>query len=184
MLKKLCLRSNPELNIGQRGEKFTSPAAVKDYLRLKLAGYEHEVFAILMLDNQHRLIAYSEMFRGTIDSASIHPREIVKEVLAHNAAALIMAHNHPSGHPEPSAADRQITQRLKDALVLVEVRVLDHIVVGGLKTESFAELGYLRAQGGFAPLLLLLEGCGHFARPDFATKHKSVSVPSFKSVVE
>lgn len=127
----------------QRGEKFTSPAAVKDYLRLKLAGYEHEVFAILMLDNQHQLIAYSEMFLGTIDSASIHPREIVKEVLSHNAAALIMAHNHPSGHPEPSAADRQITQRLKDALALVEVRVLDHIVVGGLQTASFAKLGLI-----------------------------------------
>ena len=127
----------------QRGEKFVSPAAVKDYLRLKLAGYEHEVFAILMLDNQHRLIAYSEMFRGTIDSASIHPREVVKEVLAHNAGALIMAHNHPSGHPEPSAADRQITQRLKDALALVEVRVLDHIVVGGLQTVSFAEEGLI-----------------------------------------
>jgi len=127
----------------QRGEKFVSPAAVKDYLCLKLAGYEHEVFAILMLDNQHRLIAYSEMFRGTIDSASIHPREIVKEVLSHNAAALIIAHNHPSGHPEPSAADRQITQRLKDALALVEVRVLDHIVVGGLQTVSFAEEGLI-----------------------------------------
>jgi len=127
----------------QRGEKFVSPAAVKDYLRLKLAGYEHEVFAILMLDNQHRLIAYSEMFRGTIDSASIHPREVVKEVLAHNAGALIIAHNHPSGHPEPSAADRQITQRLKDALALVEVRVLDHIVVGGLQTVSFAEEGLI-----------------------------------------
>jgi len=122
----------------QRGERFVS-----HYLRLKLAGYEHEVFAILMLDNQHRLMAYSEMFRGTIDSASIHPREIVKEVLAHNAGALIMAHNHPSGHPEPSAADRQITQRLKDALALVEVRVLDHIVVGGLHTVSFAEEGLI-----------------------------------------
>lgn len=84
-----------------------------------------------------------EMFRGTIDSASIHPREIVKEVLAHNAGALIMAHNHPSGHPEPSAADQNITQRLKDAPALVEVRVLDHIVVCGLQTVSFAEEGLI-----------------------------------------
>ena len=127
----------------QRGEQFTSPQATKDYLQVKLAGYEHEVFAILMLDNQHRLIAYSELSRGTLDSASVHPREVVKEVLAHNAGAVILAHNHPSGHPEPSSADRSITSRLKEALALIEVRVLDHIVVGGLKTVSFAERGLL-----------------------------------------
>lgn len=127
----------------QRGEAFTSPEAVKDYLCMKLAGFEHEVFAILMLDNQHRLISYNEMFRGTIDSASVHPREVVKAALAANAGAIIMAHNHPSGHPEPSPTDRQITTRLKEALALIDVRVLDHIVVGGLKTVSFAERGFL-----------------------------------------
>lgn len=127
----------------QRGESFTSPEAVKDFLCMKLAGFEHEVFAILMLDNQHRLISYNEMFRGTIDSASVHPREVVKAALAANAGAVIMAHNHPSGHPEPSPADRHITKRLTEALALVDVRVLDHIVVGGLKTVSFAERGLL-----------------------------------------
>lgn len=125
----------------QRGEKFTSPQATKDYLQMKLAGLEHEVFAVLFLDNQHRLIAYREMFRGTLDSASVHPREVVKEALALNAGAIIMAHNHPSGHPEPSAADRQITKRLQEALALVDVRILDHLVVGGFTSVSFAERG-------------------------------------------
>lgn len=127
----------------QRGDKFSSPDVVKDYLQMKLAGLEHEVFAALFLDNQHRLIAYREMFRGTIDSASVHPREVVKEALALNAGAMIVAHNHPSGHPEPSPADRQITKRLRDALALVDVRLIDHIVVGGFTSESFAELGFL-----------------------------------------
>ncbi len=127
----------------QRGQVFDSPALVKEYLCLKLAGYEHEVFAILMLDNQHRLINYSEMFQGTIDSASVYPREVVKAALACNAGAIIMAHNHPSGHPEPSMADRNITKRLKDALDLVDVRVLDHIVIGGLQAVSFADRGLL-----------------------------------------
>ena len=101
------------------------------------------MFAILMLDNQHRLINYSEMFQGTIDSASVYPREVVKAALACNAGAIIMAHNHPSGHPEPSMADRNITKRLKEALALVDVRVLDHNVVGGLETVSFSERGLL-----------------------------------------
>ncbi|MDP1541039.1 MAG: DNA repair protein RadC [Moraxellaceae bacterium] len=127
----------------QRGESFTSPEAVKDYLRVKLAGFEHEVFAILMLDNQHRLIAYSELFRGTVGNTSVHPREVIKEVLAKNAAAVILAHNHPSGHPEPSSADREITDRLQAALEMIDVRILDHIVVGGLKTVSFVEKGLL-----------------------------------------
>lgn len=127
----------------QRGEQFTSPQATKDYLQMKLAGLEHEVFAVLFLDNQHRLIAYREMFRGTLDSASVHPREVVKEALALNAGAMIIAHNHPSGHPEPSAADRQITKRLQEALALVDVRVLDHLVVGGFMSVSFAERGLL-----------------------------------------
>ncbi|ENG0045684.1 DNA repair protein RadC [Pseudomonas aeruginosa] len=127
----------------QRGMSFTSPTIVKEYLRTKLVGFEHEVFAVLFLDSQHCLIEYIEMFRGTIDSASVYPREVVKEALRLNAAAVIFSHNHPSGNPEPSQADRQITQRLRDALALVDVRTLDHIVVGGESTESFAERGLL-----------------------------------------
>ncbi|WP_281301805.1 DNA repair protein RadC [Iodidimonas sp. MBR-14] len=126
-----------------RGALFTSPTLVKDYLRTKLAGFEYEVFAALFLDSQHRLIEYVELFRGTIDSAAVYPREVVKTALRLNAAAVIFSHNHPSGNPEPSQADRQITQRLRDALALVDVRALDHIVVGGESTESFAERGLL-----------------------------------------
>ena len=127
----------------QRGTSFTSPAAVKEYLRAKLAGFEHEVFAVLFLDSQHRLIEYSELFRGTIDSASVYPREVVKEALRLNSAAVIISHNHPSGNPEPSAADKVLTQRLKEALGLVDVRTLDHIIVAGTDTTSFAERGLL-----------------------------------------
>ena len=127
----------------QRGEAFSSPAAVKEYLCAKLAGYEHEVFAVLFLDSQHRLIEYAEMFRGTIDSASVYPRELVKEALRLNAAAVIVSHNHPSGNPEPSAADRALTQRLKEALALVDVRTLDHVIVAGSRTTSFAECGLI-----------------------------------------
>ncbi|AUV16026.1 JAB domain-containing protein [Aeromonas caviae] len=127
----------------QRGTSFTSPAAVKEYLRAKLAGFEHEVFAVLFMDTQHRLIEYAEMFRGTIDGASVYPRELVKEALRHNAAAVIVSHNHPSGNPEPSGADRALTQRLKEALGLVDVRVLDHVIVAGSDTTSFAERGLI-----------------------------------------
>ncbi|AAM37032.1 DNA repair protein RadC [Xanthomonas citri pv. citri] len=127
----------------QRGTEFSSPAVVKEYLRAKLAGFEHEVFAVLFLDTQHRLIEYTEMFRGTIDSASVHPREVVKEALRTNAAAVILAHNHPSGHPEPSTADRALTRQLKAALELVDVRTLDHIIVAGGANTSFAERGLL-----------------------------------------
>ncbi|HBO9041988.1 DNA repair protein RadC [Pectobacterium polaris] len=127
----------------QRGASFSSPAAVKEYLRAKLAGFEHEVFAVLFLDTQHRLIEYSELFRGTIDSASVYPRELVKEALRLNAAAVIVSHNHPSGNPEPSGADKVLTQRLKEALALVDVRTLDHIVVAGGSTTSFAERGLI-----------------------------------------
>ncbi|MEJ5042867.1 JAB domain-containing protein [Pseudomonas sp. MYb398] len=95
----------------QRGAEFNSPAAVKEYLRTKLAGFEHEVFAVLFMDTRHRLIEYREMFRGTIDGASVYPREVVKEALRLNAAAVVISHNHPSGSPEPSAADRALTQR-------------------------------------------------------------------------
>ena len=127
----------------QRGEAFTSPELVKEYLITKLAGFEHEVFAALFLDAKHQLIQYVEMFRGSIDSASVYPREVVKEALHCNAAAAIFAHNHPSGNPEPSQADKTLTQRLKEALMLVEVRSLDHIVVGGRQTVSFAERGLI-----------------------------------------
>lgn len=127
----------------QRGASFTSPAAVKEYLGAKLGGFEHEVFAVLFLDTQHRLIDYVEMFRGTIDSASVHPRELVKEALRCNAAAVILSHNHPSGNPEPSSADKALTQQLKSSLGLVDVRVLDHIIVAGHLTASFAERGLL-----------------------------------------
>lgn len=125
----------------QRGTQMSSPTAVRDYLTVKLAAYEHEMFAVLFLDNQHRLIEYVEMFRGSIDSASVHPREVVKEALARNAAAVILSHNHPSGWVEPSEADKHITNRLRDALSLVDIRVLDHVVVAGAKTVSFAERG-------------------------------------------
>jgi DNA repair protein RadC len=127
----------------QRGTTLSSPKAVCEYLQVRLCDYPHEVFSMLLLDSQHRLLEYLEMFRGTIDATSVYPREVVKEVLAHNAAAVILAHCHPSGVPEPSAADRALTQRLKEALALVDVRVLDHIIVGGTRTVSFAECGYL-----------------------------------------
>ena len=127
----------------QRGASFSSPATVKEYLRAKLAGFEHEVFAVLFLDTQHRLIEYAEMFRGTIDSASVYPREVVKQALRLNAAAVIISHNHPSGNPEPSAADKAMTAQLRQALALVDVRTLDHVIVAGSRTTSFAERGLL-----------------------------------------
>jgi DNA repair protein RadC len=127
----------------QRGASFCSPEAVKEYLRIKLAGFEHEVFAVLFLDTRLRLIEYVEMFQGTVDSTEVYPREVVKQALRLNAAAVIVSHNHPAGHPEPSASDRALTQRLKQALALVDVRTLDHIVVAGSTTTSFAERGLL-----------------------------------------
>lgn len=127
----------------RRGAEFTSAAAVKEYLRTKLASFEHEVFVVLFMDTRHRLIEYREMFHGTIDGASVYPREVVKEALRLNAAAVVVSHNHPSGNPEPSAADRALTQRLKEALGLVDVRVLDHIIVAGNETASFAEHGLI-----------------------------------------
>ncbi|MBK1617365.1 hypothetical protein CKO42_02625 [Lamprobacter modestohalophilus] len=121
----------------------TSPDATRDYLKLRLRGLSHEVFACLFLDNRHRVIEYQELFRGTIDGASVHPREVVKEALRWNAAAVIFAHNHPSGVAEPSQADLHITKRLQEALNLVEVRVLDHIIVGEQDGTSFAERGLI-----------------------------------------
>lgn len=118
---------------------FTSSAAAKTYLQIKYGNHEHEVFVALMLDNQHQLIAVEELFRGTIDGAAVYPREVVKSVLQHNAAALILAHNHPSGNGEPSQADIAITQRLASALALIEVRVLDHFVVTATNVVSLME---------------------------------------------
>jgi DNA repair protein RadC len=123
-----------------RQDVLTNPELTQRYLKAQLRGYPHEVFACLFLDNRHRVIAFEELFRGTIDSASVHPREVVKRALAHNAAALILAHNHPSGVAEPSQADRHLTRQLTEALALVEVRVLDHVVVGDGEAISFAAL--------------------------------------------
>jgi DNA repair protein RadC len=115
----------------------------RDYLLCRLRGYAHEVFACLFLDNQHRVIAFEELFRGTIDGASVYPREVVKKALAANSAAVIFAHNHPSGVAEPSEADKHITQRLRQALGLIDVRVLDHFIVGEGRPFSFAEHGLI-----------------------------------------
>lgn len=120
-----------------------SPDAVKDYLRLQLANKPHEVFAVLFLDCQHRVIEFSEMFRGTLTQTSVYPREVVKEALHHNAAAVILAHNHPSGSATPSRADEVLTQTLKAALALVDVRVLDHFVVTTGEAKSMAQLGLI-----------------------------------------
>lgn len=125
------------------GEALTSPADTRAFLTLKLAEREHEVFACLFLDNRHRVIAFEELFRGTIDQASVYPREVVKTALRHNAAALILAHNHPSGIAELSHDDRVLTKRLTEALSLVDVRVLDHIIIGGADTFSFSEAGII-----------------------------------------
>jgi len=121
----------------------TSPGAVRDYLRLAIAGREHEVFVCLWLDAQHRVTACEELFRGTLTQTSVYPREIVKAALRANAAAVIFAHNHPSGAAQPSQADELLTRNLKDALALVDVKVLDHFIVAGHQTLSFAERGLL-----------------------------------------
>lgn len=125
-----------------KGEGFNSPSAAKDFLRYKLAHQKREVFAVMLMDSQHRLIEYKELFFGTINAAPVYPREVMKEVLQQNAAAIILAHNHPSGVTEPSEADKRVTTRIKDALNHIDVPVLDHIVVGQ-DTVSFAERGLL-----------------------------------------
>ena len=127
----------------QRGAPLTDPAATRRYLVAQLRDRPQEVFCCLYLDNRHRVIAFEDLFQGTLDGASVHPREVLRKVLAHNAAAVIFAHNHPSGVAEPSDADRRLTQRLKDSLALVDVRVLDHFVVGDGEAASFAERGLL-----------------------------------------
>lgn len=120
-----------------------SPATVKDYLRLSLADRGHEVFAAVYLDTQHRVIATEELFRGTLSQTSVYPREVVKRALHHNCAAIIFAHNHPSGVAEPSRSDEVLTTQLKQALSLVDVRVLDHFIVAGADCISFAERGLI-----------------------------------------
>jgi len=121
----------------------SEPSVVKNYLRLRLELVEREIFAVLFLDNAHQLIDYTEMFTGTINEAPVYPREVAKRALILNAAAVILAHNHPSGLVDPSQSDRDITSRLKETLSLFEISVLDHIIVGKGKTSSFAERGLL-----------------------------------------
>lgn len=129
--------------MGQPGDSMNSPQVVKDYLTLKLAGLPHEVFACIWLDSQNRVISYEEMFRGTLTQTSVYPREVVKQALALNVSGVIIAHNHPSGCADPSQADRWLTDQLKAALGLVDVRVPDHIIVAGMQTVSFAERGWI-----------------------------------------
>ncbi len=125
-----------------RGDAMSSVHDVKRYLQSRLQHYPFEVFSCLFLDNKHRVIEYEELFRGTIDSASVHPREVVRRVLHHNAAAIVLAHNHPSGVAEPSESDKAITQKLQQALRLIEVRLLDHFIIGD-DVISFAERGMM-----------------------------------------
>ena len=125
------------------GRSLSKPEETRNYLRLRLADYRNEVFGCLFLDNRHRIIAVRELFQGTIDGASIHPRVVVQQAMEVNAAAMVFFHNHPSGVAEPSHADEAITRRLKDALALVDVRVLDHFVVSAGESVSFAERGLL-----------------------------------------
>ena len=127
----------------QRGSSFSDPKTAWDFCRDKLAWQEREVFAVAFLETRHRLVEYRELFHGTIDGAEVHPREVAREAIRCNAAAVIVGHNHPSGSTEPSAADRVVTARLKQALALVDVRLLDHVVVGGLQTASLAERGWV-----------------------------------------
>lgn len=127
----------------QRGDALTSPDKTRAFLTMQLRAYTHEVFACLFLDNQHRIIEFEKLFMGTIDGASIYPREVVKKALSHNAAAVIFAHNHPSGITKPSQADKQITLKLQKALALLDIRVLDHIIIGDEPAYSFAEHGLI-----------------------------------------
>jgi DNA repair protein RadC len=127
----------------RRGSSLCSPDETRRYFMLKLAELEYEVFCVLFLDNKNQVLKFEEMFRGTHNSANVYPREVVKQALFHNASAVVLVHNHPSGVPDPSMADRRITQRLIDALDLVDVKVLDHFIVAGEQSISFAERGLL-----------------------------------------
>jgi DNA repair protein RadC len=140
-IKEMSLRGLKEEL--QRGDALNSPRVVRDYLQLLLGSRQQEIFLVLFLDTQHRVIASEELFQGTLSQTSVYPREVVKRALAHNAAAVILAHNHPSGVAEPSQSDQLLTESLKQALSLVDVRVLDHFVVGMGTTLSFAERGLL-----------------------------------------
>ena len=127
----------------KHGDALSSPQTVRDYLRLLLHDREHEVFVVVMLDAQHRVLSTAELFRGTLTQTSVYPREVVKAALKANAAAVIFAHNHPSGVAEPSRADELLTRQLKEALALVDIKVLDHFIVAGSSALSFAERGLL-----------------------------------------
>lgn len=132
-----------DARLREPGEMIGSPQAVRAFLRLHIAELEYEVFGVLWINNQNQLIEYDEMFRGTLSQTSVYPREVVKHALAHNAAAAILVHNHPSGVAEPSRADELLTRALKDALTLVDVKVADHLVVAGKHAISFVERGLL-----------------------------------------
>jgi DNA repair protein RadC len=132
-----------EIHLKQPDVAFTSSELTRDWLRLQLAGLEREVFMVLLLDNQNRLLAHEILFSGTLGHVEVQPREIVKTVLRHNAAAVVLVHNHPSGEAEPSKSDRLMTQKIRDALALIDVRVPDHLVVGSRDIVSFAERGWL-----------------------------------------
>ena len=136
-LRRLAMR------LRRPGQPMSSPSDVKNYLVLTLAEEEREQFGVMFMDSQHSVIAFEIVFMGTIAQTSVYPREVVKRALALNAAAVVLSHNHPSGSAEPSRADEFLTQTLKQALALVDVRVLDHVIVGGTKTVSFAERGLL-----------------------------------------
>ena len=127
----------------RRGDALANPDSTRRFLQSRLRGYPHEVFACLFLDNRHRVIEYEALFRGTVDGATVHPREVVKAALGYNAAAVILAHNHPSGVAEPSQADIHLTRRLREALGLVDIRVVDHVIVGDGEAVSFAERGLI-----------------------------------------
>jgi DNA repair protein RadC len=131
------------MRLRKPGDYLNSPASVRDFLTLTLGNVDHEIFAVTYLDAQHRVIDHEELFRGTLTQTSVYPREVVKRALFFNAAALIFAHNHPSGATEPSQSDRMLTDALKQALALVDVRVLDHFIVAGSDTLSFAERGMI-----------------------------------------
>lgn len=132
-----------EHRIFKAGPKLCSPSVVRDYLRLKLVAEPNEVFAVVFLDHQHQVLAYEPLFKGTVDATTVYPRVVVQRALALNATSLILAHQHPSGNTEPSAADRTLTERLRSALATVDVRVLDHFIIGKGTPYSFAEAGLL-----------------------------------------
>lgn len=140
---KAIIRAAKRVGKAERGRALASSEATKLWAESALAGLEHEVFVCIFLDNRHRVIASEPLSRGTIDGTSVYPREVVKRALKHNAAAVIFAHNHPSGVGEPSRADTRLTERLKDALALVDIRVLDHLIVNDQDPVSFAERGLI-----------------------------------------